>query len=262
MLPQVDIHYLNRYSFNILICIEGLCMNIFANCVCTLDCDAVLLQNQGIRSQSVFPASSFLNTAEKINLHLFYYLITSWGNPTLCLLLSCVPSVQSCALFPLQMGQINPSVRLYVVTVDGSSIATELRPPDSLEKRFKVHSLSPSLRGTDHRFNLSPCLTLSVLPQRPLRRHGEVGHPREAERPLGQPGPEHVHLVPLWCHHQRLRQGQRALEWPGRFAPVQELLPGIYSGVCLFVCLSQNLQKHVMTSDKWLDRLVSAGQGF
>ncbi|XP_034550115.1 inactive dipeptidyl peptidase 10-like isoform X1 [Notolabrus celidotus] len=33
-----------------------------------------------------------------------------------------------------KMGQINPTVRLYVVTVDGSSITTELRPPDSFER--------------------------------------------------------------------------------------------------------------------------------
>ncbi|XP_034430778.1 inactive dipeptidyl peptidase 10-like [Hippoglossus hippoglossus] len=33
-----------------------------------------------------------------------------------------------------KMGQINPTVRLYVVTLDGSSLTTELRPPDSLEK--------------------------------------------------------------------------------------------------------------------------------
>uniref|UniRef100_A0A8C4H4E3 Inactive dipeptidyl peptidase 10 n=1 Tax=Dicentrarchus labrax TaxID=13489 RepID=A0A8C4H4E3_DICLA len=33
-----------------------------------------------------------------------------------------------------KMGQINPTVRLYVVTVDGSSLTTELRPPDSFEK--------------------------------------------------------------------------------------------------------------------------------
>ncbi|XP_075886811.1 inactive dipeptidyl peptidase 10-like [Nelusetta ayraudi] len=33
-----------------------------------------------------------------------------------------------------KMGQVNPSVRLYVVTVDGSSITTELMPPDSFEK--------------------------------------------------------------------------------------------------------------------------------
>ncbi|XP_041663100.1 inactive dipeptidyl peptidase 10-like [Cheilinus undulatus] len=33
-----------------------------------------------------------------------------------------------------KMGQMNPTVRLYVVTVDGSSITTELRPPDSFEK--------------------------------------------------------------------------------------------------------------------------------
>ena len=36
----------------------------------------------------------------------------------------------------LQMGRINPAVRLYVVTLDGSSRTTELRPPDSFEKRF------------------------------------------------------------------------------------------------------------------------------
>ncbi|CAJ1078651.1 inactive dipeptidyl peptidase 10-like isoform X1 [Xyrichtys novacula] len=33
-----------------------------------------------------------------------------------------------------KMGQINPSARLYVVALDGSSITTELRPPDSFEK--------------------------------------------------------------------------------------------------------------------------------
>ncbi|XP_070694436.1 inactive dipeptidyl peptidase 10-like [Pempheris klunzingeri] len=33
-----------------------------------------------------------------------------------------------------KMGQINPTVRLYVVTVDGSSLTAELRPPDSFEK--------------------------------------------------------------------------------------------------------------------------------
>ncbi|XP_073329111.1 inactive dipeptidyl peptidase 10-like [Pagrus major] len=33
-----------------------------------------------------------------------------------------------------KMGQINPTAALYVVTVDGSSSTTELRPPDSFEK--------------------------------------------------------------------------------------------------------------------------------
>ncbi|MED6265279.1 hypothetical protein CHARACLAT_023719 [Characodon lateralis] len=32
-----------------------------------------------------------------------------------------------------KMGQINPSVRLHVVSLDGSSFTTQLRPPDSLE---------------------------------------------------------------------------------------------------------------------------------
>lgn len=36
----------------------------------------------------------------------------------------------------VQMAQVNPTVRLYVVTVDGSSRTTELRPPDSFEKRL------------------------------------------------------------------------------------------------------------------------------
>lgn len=52
-------------------------------------------------------------------------------------------------LSPLQMGQVNPSVRLYVVTVDGSSVTSELMPPDSFEKRFvqteQTHSSSQSL---------------------------------------------------------------------------------------------------------------------
>lgn len=43
--------------------------------------------------------------------------------------------------FFLQMGQINPTAALYVVTVDGSSSTTELRPPDSFEKRFELHTL-------------------------------------------------------------------------------------------------------------------------
>lgn len=38
--------------------------------------------------------------------------------------------------FSPKMGQINPIVRLYVVTLDGSSLTTELRPPDSFEKRY------------------------------------------------------------------------------------------------------------------------------
>uniref|UniRef100_A0AAQ4P3E0 Dipeptidyl-peptidase 10 (inactive) n=1 Tax=Gasterosteus aculeatus aculeatus TaxID=481459 RepID=A0AAQ4P3E0_GASAC len=33
-----------------------------------------------------------------------------------------------------KMGQMNPTVRLYVVTLDGSSLTTELRPPDSFKK--------------------------------------------------------------------------------------------------------------------------------
>uniref|UniRef100_A0AAX7ULM9 Dipeptidylpeptidase IV N-terminal domain-containing protein n=1 Tax=Astatotilapia calliptera TaxID=8154 RepID=A0AAX7ULM9_ASTCA len=33
-----------------------------------------------------------------------------------------------------KMCQINPSVRLYVVTLDGSALTTELKPPDSFEK--------------------------------------------------------------------------------------------------------------------------------
>lgn len=72
--------------------------------------------------------------------------------PAVCLRVSCVfHSVRVyLVLFPLQMGQVNPSVRLYVVTVDGSSITTELMPPNSFEKRFvqteQTHSNSQSLR--------------------------------------------------------------------------------------------------------------------
>lgn len=72
----------------------------------------------------------------------FRYLLSSWQKTgaMLCslwlnLLWHCGCFVSS-LLFPLQMGQTNPSVRLYVVTVDGSSITTELKPPDSFEKRY------------------------------------------------------------------------------------------------------------------------------
>lgn len=40
-----------------------------------------------------------------------------------------------CAVF-IQVAQVNPNVKLYVVTVDGSSRTTELRPPDSFQTRL------------------------------------------------------------------------------------------------------------------------------
>lgn len=39
----------------------------------------------------------------------------------------------------VQMDQVNPTVRLYVVTVDGSSRTSELRPPNSFEKRLDLN---------------------------------------------------------------------------------------------------------------------------
>lgn len=37
----------------------------------------------------------------------------------------------------VQMGQINPSVGLHVVSLDGSSVTTELKPPESFRKRYE-----------------------------------------------------------------------------------------------------------------------------
>uniref|UniRef100_A0A8C8BWW2 Dipeptidylpeptidase IV N-terminal domain-containing protein n=1 Tax=Oncorhynchus tshawytscha TaxID=74940 RepID=A0A8C8BWW2_ONCTS len=43
-------------------------------------------------------------------------------------------------LYPYpKVGQVNPTVKLYVVTLDGGSQTTELRPPNSFEKRYDYY---------------------------------------------------------------------------------------------------------------------------
>uniref|UniRef100_A0A8K9Y648 Inactive dipeptidyl peptidase 10 n=1 Tax=Oncorhynchus mykiss TaxID=8022 RepID=A0A8K9Y648_ONCMY len=45
-------------------------------------------------------------------------------------------------LYPYpKVGQVNPTVKLYVVTLDGGSQTTELRPPNSFEKRYQLNNL-------------------------------------------------------------------------------------------------------------------------
>lgn len=100
----------------------------------------------------------------------------------------------------VQMAQVNPTVRLYVVTVDGSSRTTELRPPDSFEKRLDwniwriVDSFAYSI--------------LPLFPQWSLHHHGEMGRTGEAERALGESSPEHVDSLTLRCCDRRLYNGK------------------------------------------------------
>uniref|UniRef100_A0A4W6FRF4 Dipeptidyl-peptidase 10 (inactive) n=1 Tax=Lates calcarifer TaxID=8187 RepID=A0A4W6FRF4_LATCA len=87
-----------------------------------------------------------------------------------------------------KMGQINPTVRLFVVILDGSSLTTELRPPDSFEKS------------------------------------------------------EYYITMVKWVTRERL-----SVRWLSRAQNVSILsLCDVTTGDCT--------KKHVMTSDKWLDR--------
>uniref|UniRef100_A0A672IYG3 Dipeptidyl peptidase like 10 n=1 Tax=Salarias fasciatus TaxID=181472 RepID=A0A672IYG3_SALFA len=87
-----------------------------------------------------------------------------------------------------KMGQTNPAARLYVVTLDGSSLTTELRPPDSFER-----------------------------------------------------SPFYITMV-KWVTHDKL-----SVRWVNRAQNVSIL------SLC-DVTLGSCVKKHVLTSEKWLDR--------
>lgn len=48
------------------------------------------------------------------------------------------------------MGQINPSVKLYVIALDGSAQTVQLRPPDSFEERYAENPLGFGPQGDLH----------------------------------------------------------------------------------------------------------------
>lgn len=234
---------------------------------CTIECDAGVLKDEGMRSHSLFTASSFSNTIERINLRLFFVIWSNlWENHTLCLLVSRVIS-SSLSLLCVVLAP-DGSDQSFGATLRGHG-GRELRHDGTEaagqfgEEVLPRSANSKSInRATEHRQKKLHLVFTSLLPQRLLRHHGEVGRPREAERPLGQPGPEHVHPFALWRHHERLWKGQRAQDPPTALLQFGNFCQGFHSGLCFFVCFPQNVQKHVMTSDKWLDRLVSGGQGF
>lgn len=100
-----------------------------------------------------------------------------------------------------------------------------------------------------------------VFLQRLLRHHGEMGDPGEAERPLGESGTKHVHTFALRRHNERLREGEmaqsdRPLGSSSKIS-LRNFTQVFFVCLLVFVCFFENLQKHVTTSDKWLDRLVS-----
>uniref|UniRef100_A0A3B4TR04 Inactive dipeptidyl peptidase 10-like n=1 Tax=Seriola dumerili TaxID=41447 RepID=A0A3B4TR04_SERDU len=91
-----------------------------------------------------------------------------------------------------KMGQINPTVRLCVVTLDGSSLTTELRPPDSFEKRyisykrsFKITRLS--VRWVNRAQNMSILSLCDVITGDCTKKHvmtSEKWLDRQNEEPV------------------------------------------------------------------------------
>lgn len=80
-----------------------------------------------------------------------------------------------------------------------------------------------------------------------------MGDSGEAERPLGEPSPEHVHTLAVRRHDERLRKGERVgvRQRAASGKSFENLTRGCFLPL-------QTPQKYVMTSEKWLDRLVSA----
>lgn len=143
------------------------------------------------------------------------------------------------------MAQINPTVRLYVVTLDGSSQTTELRPPDSFEKRLDSNVC--------HIVYFSDCGTF-------LKSYSSFHS-------------EHYITMVKWVGPESL-----SVRWVNRAQNMSILsLCNVVTGICttvratlwrnlqarapstddLFTCLFLIFQKNVMTSEKWLDRQVS-----
>lgn len=188
---------------------------------------------------------------------LFHY-VSQWITHPACGSLVWVHPVRCVSSFSLQMGQINPSVRLYVVTVDGSSITTELRPPDSLEKRFPRTGQTPSGSLRDRTLTAST-LFFACFPAATSTSPWWSGRPPRSWASAGSTG---LRTRPSFHFVTSRRAPAKRSEGAGLtgcFAPFQELGNSLR---CLFVFFPRNFQKHVMTSDKWLDRLVSDLQGF
>lgn len=144
----------------------------------------------------------------------------------------------------VQMAQVNPTVRLFVVTVDGSSRTTELRPPDSFEKRLDSN-VWPIKYGLVDTF----VYILPLFPQWALHHNGQMGRTGEAERALGESSPEHVDSVTLRCCDRRLHNSKNCTGKNWRIGK---------RAFSLFTCFFLTFQKNVLTSEKWLDRQVMA----
>lgn len=144
------------------------------------------------------------------------------------------------------MAQINPTVRLYVVTLDGSSQTTELRPPDSFEKRLDANVC-----------HIACCTSPGVL----VATSYCCFHS------------EHYITMVKWVGPERL-----SVRWVSRAQNMSILsLCNVVTGICttvgttlwiilqartpctacMFTCFFPTRQKNVMTSEKWLDRQVS-----
>lgn len=100
--------------------------------------------------------------------------------------------------------------------------------------------LTVSRRGTKNTLNnvltilagfllgwLAPALYFA-FPQRLLRHHGPMGDSGEAERPLGESSPEHVHTLAVRRHDERLWKGERVDVRQQVSGKVLNLTPGVF----------------------------------
>lgn len=144
------------------------------------------------------------------------------------------------------MAQINPTVRLYVVTLDGSSQTTELRPPDSFEKRLDSNVC-----------HIAYCSSCGVLVATSYSCfHSEnyitmvkwVGPERLSVRWVSRA--QNMSILSLCDVATGICTTVRTTLWRN----LQARTP---CAACMFTCFFPTLQKNVMTSEKWLDRQVS-----
>lgn len=141
------------------------------------------------------------------------------------------------------MAQINPTVRLYVVTLDGTSQTTELTPPDSFEKRLDsnvchIVLIAAFCLMSDSCFHSDYYITMVKW----------VGPESLSARWVNRA--QNMSILSLCSVVTGICTSVRTTLWRN----LQARAP---CAVCLFTCLFLIFQKNVMTSEKWLDRQVS-----
>ncbi|XP_053732954.1 inactive dipeptidyl peptidase 10-like [Synchiropus splendidus] len=138
-----------------------------------------------------------------------------------------------------KMGQTNPSVSLYVVTLDGSSLTTELRPPDSLEKSEHYVTMVTwvttevlAVRWVNRAQNMSILTLCDVISEACVKRHvmtSEKWLDRQNEEPMfSQDATSFFITMPL--KHSRMGTFRHITmisnQWEGQDATLRHLTSG------------------------------------